>query len=436
MGFSLPAAGGPWQTLAMPPTRQRYLVLTGLCLAASLAYLTRNGVGPAESTIRADLGLTKEQSGWLMSMFFWPYALCQIPAAELSRRIGVRRALPLFAGIWSLATMGLAMGQLMIMAGARALMGIGQAGLVPASLGAISRWFPRQGQAFPAGAFGGFMSVGSIVAAPLTAWLLIACGWRWMFVIYAIPGVLWAIWFRWMYRNSPAENPAVNEAERSLIAAGEPMETAAAPKAATPWRSLLTHPAMACLCAQQFCRAAGYIFFATWFATYLQEARGVTIEKSGWLTALPLMGDFAGSLVGGFLSDRVLRKTGNWRLARQGLTIVALVLSACLIVTAWFVAHPIGAVGVISAGMFCAALANPCASAVVMHTGGRHVATVSATMNMCGNFGAAAFPLAVPVVLKLAGSWDAVLFAFAGLYLVAAVFWFLMKPRQNAFDGV
>ena len=70
----------------MAATRTRYVVLSGLCGAAALAYFTRNGMAPAESTIRGDLGLTKEQSGVLMSAFFWPYALCQIPAAMLEAR--------------------------------------------------------------------------------------------------------------------------------------------------------------------------------------------------------------------------------------------------------------------------------------------------------------------------------------------------------------
>ena len=74
----------------MKPTRTRFIVLAGICAGAALAYFTRNGVGPAESTIRAELGITKEQSGMLMSSFFWPYALCQIPAAMLAQRLGSR----------------------------------------------------------------------------------------------------------------------------------------------------------------------------------------------------------------------------------------------------------------------------------------------------------------------------------------------------------
>lgn len=419
---------------AMQPTRARFIVLSGLCAAAALAYFTRNGVAPAESTMRAELGLTKEQSGVLMSAFFWPYALCQIPAAMLAQRLGARWTFSLYAVLWSLATAGLALGQMNLMIASRAFMGVAQAGLVPVGIMVMARWFPRTAQASASGAFSGFMSVGSIVAAPLTAWLVVTCGWRWMFVLYAVPGMVWALWFVVWYRNDPAQHPAVNEAELQVI--GHKDAALSTTRTAVPWSLLLTSPAMWCLCIQQFCRAAGYIFFGSWFATYLQEARGVTILGSGWLTTLPLLADVTGCMFGGVLSDTVLRWTRSQRIARQGVSVVALLLCAGLIFGAWGVAHPVLAVAVISAGMFCAGAANPCLGATVMHLGGSHAGTVSAVTNMCGNFGAACFPLAVPWLLHHAGGWNAVLTGFGVLYIVAAVFWLLLKAEESAFERV
>ena len=416
----------------MKASNTRFIVLAGICAGAALAYFVRNGVGPAESTIRAELGISKEQSGMLMSAFFWPYALCQIPAAMLAQRMGSRWALSLYGVLWSLATAGLALGNLAVMIGSRAFMGVAQAGLVPVGTTVMSRWFPRTAQASASGAFSGFMSVGSIVAAPLTAWLVVSVGWRWMFVWYAVPGVLWAVWFAVWYRNRPSEHPAVNDAEREFI--GQHGTDVTNEPGAVPWDVLITSPAMWCLCAQQFCRAAGYIFFASWFATYLQEARGVTILGSGWLTTLPLLADVTGCMFGGVLSDAVLRWTSNQRLARQGLSAIALLLCAGLIFSAWFVAQPVMAVLVISAGMFCAATANPCLGATVMSLGGPHVATVSATANMFGNLGAAAFPIAVPWLLANAGGWNAVLGGFGALYIIAAVFGLLIRANSSIFD--
>ena len=412
----------------MKPSRTRFIALAGLCAAAALAYLTRNAPGTAESTIRGDLGLSKEQSGWLISAFFWPYALCQIPAAVVLKRIGARRALPWFAVLWSLASALSAVGGLTMLLIGRACMGVAQAGLVPVGVSAMARWFPRSEQGLASGAFGGFMSVGGIVAAPLTASLLMPLGWRWTFVMFALPGVLWAVWFGGWFRDEPSEHQSVNEAERELIG-GE--RSAATGPTAMPWRLLFASPAMWFLCAQQVCRAAGYIFFSSWFATYLQEARGVTIIHSGWLSALPLLADVTGCIFGGALTDAVLRWTGKERLARQGISVIALLMCAGLIACAWSVANPTLAVLVISAGMFCAAIANPCGSAVTMRIGGKHCATVSGTMNMCGNFGAASFPIVVPWLLRTTGSWNAVLVGFAALYVLAAGFWLMLRTDKS-----
>lgn len=422
---------------AAPSTRVRYGVLAGLCAAAALAYFVRNGVALAESTIRTDLGITREQSGWMMSAFFWPYALCQIPAAMLAARTGSRWAFALYAALWSLATAGMALGALGWMTTSRACMGVAQAGLVPVAVNTLSRWFPKSTQATAAGAFSGSMSVGSIAAAPLTAWLVLACGWRWMFLLYALPGVVWALWFAWWHRETPAEHRAVNEAERQLIGTHPTPATGITSSSPACWRSLAASPAIWLLCVQQFFRAAGYMFFASWFATYLQEARGVELLKSAWLTTLPLLADVAGGFSGGMLSDALLHRTGNQRLSRQGLTMIMLLLCAVLIFCAWLVVHPVLAVLIISLGMYCAGVVNPCYSATLMTCGGRQAGTLSAITNMAGNFGAASFPILVPWLLRLSsGNWDAVLFSFSGLYVVATICWWLLKTEGTSFDSL
>lgn len=413
----------------MKPSRARYIVLAGLCTAAALAYFVRNGVAPAESTIRADLGLTKEQSGMMMSAFFWPYALCQIPAAMLAQRLGARWALALYAMMWSLAMAGFALGELGWMTASRAFMGVAQAGLVPVGVSMMARWFPRSSQATAAGAFSGFMSVGSIVAAPLTAWSVLHLGWRWMFLLYAVPGLLWAAWFAWWHRDDPARHPALNDAERDLIGRHAMDATKSAPEASL--RAVAASPALWLLCAQQFCRAAGYIFFASWFATYLQEARGLALVKSAWLTTLPLIADVLGGFSGGLISDALLHRTQSRRIARQGMAMVALLLCASLIFIAWTVADPVLAVLVISAGMYCAGVVNPCYSATLMTCGGSNTATWSAMTNMCGNLGAASFPILVPWLIANAGGWNAVLLAFGAIYIVAAAIWVVLNPRPQ-----
>ena len=176
-------------------------------------------------------------------------------------------------------------------------------------------------------------------------------------------------------------------------------------------------------------RAAGYIFFTSWFATYLQETRGVGIAKSGFLNMLPLIVVVAAGMLGGALSDWLLRRTGRRDIARRWMSMMSLFTCAALIFWSLVIEDVVVAVLVISAGSFFAALAAPCAYAMTIDMGGTHVATVNATVNMTGNLGAWAFPIVVPWLLAHFGNWDAVLVVFGTLYVVGALFWLFVKPE-------
>lgn len=431
------------------PTLVRFAVLAWLCAAAALAYVSRNAIAVAESSMRADLDLTKDQSGWLMSAFFISYAVCQIPGAWVGQRFGARQALPAFAVAWSVATATMAAGGFIILIVSRVAKGLAQAGLFPVCTGVVANWFPGTGRAFATGALASFMSVGGAAGAALTGWLVVEIGWRWMFALYSLPGLLWAVWFWKWFRNVPREHDSVNAAERKVIEGlppEAPVDEPLSPTTAgqknsgrssatpTPWLQLLTSPAMWCIGGQQFFRAAGYMFFTSWFATYLQESRGVTIGTSGVLTMLPLLSVVAGSLAGGAVSDAVLRRSGSLRLARQALAGCSLVLCAALTLSAYFFADTLAAVLIISAGSFFAAVAGPCGYTITIDMGGEHVPTVNSVMNMCGNVGAMLFPLAVPWLLRQTGSWNAVLLCFGALYIAGAICWWCLRAQGNVFD--
>ncbi|HKX60341.1 MAG TPA: MFS transporter [Verrucomicrobiae bacterium] len=444
---------GEWHSdsAGAKPTKTRFVVLTWLCTAAALAYVSRNAIAVAESTVRGDLGLTKQQSGWLMSAFFFSYALCSIPAAQFGQRLGSRRALPMFATVWSIATAATAfvggLGGFLI---ARIVQGVAQSGLFPTTTVSVSKWFPLTGRGFATGALGSFMSLGGALCAWLTGVLLevfeprVAAGWNWRltFLIFAIPGIIWALGFWWWFRDEPGEHRSVSGAELRLISGSlttkaevrcPPGEGRVKP-AALPWLALISSPALWWLCGQQAFRAAGYMFFTSWFATYLQETRGVSIAQSGFLNMLPLIVVVIAGLVGGALSDWLLQRTASRNVARRWMSVLSLFSCAILIFWALVIENALAAVLVISAGSFFAALASPCAYAMTIDMGGQHVATVNATMNMMGNFGAWAFPIVVPWLLVRFGNWDAVLVVFGALYVIGALFWLLLKPEGTVFE--
>lgn len=422
------------------PSSMRFVVLAWLCGAAAICYASRNGLGVAESTIRAELGLSKEAMGLVMALFFVPYALGQIPGGWLADRLGSRRSIPLFAVGWSIATcvMGWATG-LWILVTAWFLNGLFQAGLFPACTNTFSKWFPPTRRAVASGWLASAMSVGSTAASAVAALLIDEIGWRWAFGIFGATGLVWAAGFRRSFRDRPEEHGSVNRGELAIIRQPDPASAPTTQRAdhelgREVWLALLLSPATWFICSQQFCRAGGQIFFSTWFPTYLQEARGVSVVSSGVLNSLPLLAIVTGSLLGGIVSDWVLTVTGSRRWARQGVASSCMVTCSAFVVLARTIDHPVLAVLVISAGTLLGAIGGPAAYAITIDMGGRHVAKLFGCMNMVGNLGAASISLGVPRFLKWSGDWEQVLLLFAGLWLAAGLFWLLLNPNGNVFQ--
>jgi ACS family D-galactonate transporter-like MFS transporter len=417
------------------PTSKRYRVLALLALAAAIAYAARNAVGVAESTIREDLGLSLRQSGWFMGTFFWSYAMLQVPGGWLAHRRGSRLAMVLFASGWSTAALciGLAPG-LWLLLTAQLVMGAAQAGIFPASCFSISHWIPLARRTLACGVLTMGMQVGAITAGFLTGPLIVLFGWRWVFVAYAVPGFLWAGSFLIRFCDNPADDPSVNDAELALIRTEQDQAKSEVVSAPTPWREIARNRAIWFLCGQQVCRAAGYMFFASWFPTFLQQTRGVSVEDSGYLQALVFAGTMTGCLLGGLLTDWIWRNTGNLRLSRSGVGATFLMGCALLIVAAWFVESTYVAVGLLALGALFAALAGPCAFSATIDIGGEHVPQVFGLMNMMGNFAAAACPILVAELFEWTSNWTLVLLVFAGIYFVGSCCWALVDCRHRI-DG-
>ncbi|MCA9084462.1 MAG: MFS transporter [Planctomycetaceae bacterium] len=420
------------QSQESQPTNVRYGVLALLTLSSAIAYLTRSAVSVSESTIRDDLGLSLVQSGTFMGMFFWSYALLQIPGGWLAYEKGAKYALILFMACGAVATfcVGIAPGLWLLLL-AQLVMGAAQAGMFPAACYSISHWVPISRRAFACGVFTMGMQVGAVAASILTAELIEQIDWRLVFVIYSIPGFIWVVAFWNSFHDSPLDDPNVNAAERRLIQPIENAEESRTQKKSVPWIKILQHRGIWFLCGQQVCRAAGYMFFASWFPTFLQKTRNVSVTESGYLQALVFSGTLVGCLCGGWLTDWLLNRTGSLRLSRSLVGTTFLMACSTLILAAWFVESTPIAVGLLTIGAFFAALAGPCAFSASMDIGGDYVPQVFGLMNMTGNLAAAACPVFIGYLFRMTTNWGLVLLVFAGIYGVGAICWLLVDVSEE-----
>ncbi|MDB5312235.1 MAG: sauU 2 [Gemmataceae bacterium] len=410
----------------------RYTLLSFLCLATVIAYIQRSALGVPSKTIEGELGLSPRDMGLVMSVWYWAYALGQLPAGWLADRLGSKPALVLFAVTWSALTgmVGLATGLpgLLLLWG---LMGCAQAGIFPCCTKAIGSTFPRTEQAIASGMLACCMSFGAALAQKVTGLLLGPLSWQQVFGLYAIPGLVWAIVFALVVPRPEPPKPIISKTEADLD------DWAALPPptpAPAPWSKLVCDGQMQLLCIQQFLRASAVAFFYTWFPRFLQETRHLGEQEAGALAAWPPFVGMFGGLLGGVCSDWLLHRTGNPRLSRQGLTIAAMVTSAGTGLAAYFAADPSVVVALLCVAAFCGMAGGVSAYSLAITFGGKRVATVFATMNMSGNVGAAMFPLAVGFLVSVTGDWSTALLLFAGLFAVDAVCWVFLNPKGTLFD--
>lgn len=412
-----------------------------LCALAFLTYFDRVCIVRAQPEIRADLHLTEPQMGAILGAFWLAYALFEIPGGWLGDRRGPRRTLTRIVLGWSLFTSlsGAAVGFTSLLA-CRFLFGAGEAGAFPNMAKVQSRWLPQRVQARAGGllwlvarwggAFSGVI-LGSILR--LAARLHLGLSpWRFGFFLSGIVGLIWCCAFFPWFRDDPAEKESVNDAERTLIGADRP--SAANAPATVPWGQLLASPSLWGLAALYFCGSFGWSFFVSWMPEFLLKVHGLTYDKSEWLSAAPTFFGGIACLVGGSLSDYLVRKTGHARLGRAILPVLGCLTAAVAMVGIRFVHTPRQAVVLMCVASAAYDLGQASNWASIIALGGRYAGTACGFMNMLGNFGNAVQPVVGALVFKHFGFGP--LFAlYAGAYVLAASTWLFIDPRSTFYGA-
>ena len=86
------------------PTRVRYQVMAFLCVLSFLTYYDRVCIMQAQNDIQRDLGLNDQQMGLVLGIFWFAYALFEIPSGWLGDVYGPRKVLIRIVLWWSVFT--------------------------------------------------------------------------------------------------------------------------------------------------------------------------------------------------------------------------------------------------------------------------------------------------------------------------------------------
>jgi len=417
------------------PTRVRRLVLFAVCLVYLITYLDRVNISVAAPLMMKHFGLNKLQWGLVLSVFSWTYSSFQIPIGMLSDKFGPRKILAAIVFFWSLMTAATAMAwSLASLVVIRLLFGVGEAGAFPTATRAFSHWMPSSERGFAQGVTHGASRFGGAVTPVIVAMIMARWGWRSVFFIFAITGFVWSgFWYFW-YRDKPTEYTqrwgSVNQAEIDLIDGGKSgkkipkLKFKTLLKSKNMWFLSLSYPT--------YC----YVIwiYLTWLPAYLVEARGFSIIKMGIFASLPLMAGTIGDTLGGWLSDKIWRRTGRGTFARRVVAMTGMLVAAAFMIPGALAHSAYMAVFLLACSLFGLEMAVGVYWAVCLDVGHEYAGTVSGMMNSIGNIGSALSPLVFGAILQFTGSWVYPFIVASGILVVGVLLWLGVNPELSVAD--
>ena len=407
-------------------TRARFTLLRFAFFLSVVTFLDRVCIASAASSIREDLHLTAVEMGWVFSAFTLAYAIFEIPSGWLGDTIGPRKVLTRIVLWWSAFTMatGIAWNFVSLLT-FRFLFGAGEAGAFPNTSRSFSQWFPvsERGRAHGITFMG--TRLGGALAPLLAVALIATAGWRASFWIFGSIGFVWAFaWWKW-FRDDPARHPSVDPAELQLI---QKERGEVSDRHRLEWRYLLSRNLLF-ICLAYFAFGYGLYFYLTWLPTYLREARGFSARDAGLLAGLVLLAGAGTSILGGFWTDRWVKRYGL-KIGRCGVTAIALPSSGLVLLAGAMTDHALAAALLIAVASGLADLSISAAWAMCHDIGGDAAGTVTACMNTFANLGGTIAPLVMGYSVELLGSWRIPLLITAMMYVLGGVFALLVNPSR------
>jgi MFS family permease len=403
--------------------------LTLIFLICILNYMDRGTLSVANPLIRNELGLSLAQMGVLLSAFLWPYAFTLLVAGGLVDRWRPRRMLTTSLIVWSIAQ-GIAgfivsYGQFLA---ARAFLGVGEAPMFPTAARVVKDWYHEGDQGLGVGIWNGAPALGTAFAPALLTPIMLVFGWRWMFVLMGLVGLVFAgIWFA-VYRDFDASE--LDHADRHYLYGGQEAPVTHAVRASA-WGRLFRFRTTWGLILGFFGNVyIGWLFIA-WLPGYLEIQRHMSIPKTGFVASVPFLFGFVGSVAAGWLADR-LTKGGMTAIgSRKLLTVIGLVIMALATFAAAETPSNFIAVASISVAIFFGfgssgtswSLANAAAPQ-------SYAASLGAIMDFGGFIGGALAPLVTGFVVQASGSFTPALLVAGAIGLLSAAAYLILIPNR------
>ncbi|WP_020567828.1 MFS transporter [Neolewinella persica] len=312
----------------------RWWVVGLIALATVINYIDRQSLNVLWPEISVDLfpdktdDQRKEIYAFISVVFVFSYAFGQALFGKIFDWIGTRFGFVLSIGVWSLATaLHAVASSVASFAFFRSILGIAEAGNWPGATKGNAEWFPTKERALAQGIFNSGAAIGGIISIPLIAYLSIHFGWKTIFVLVGLAGLLWLIPWMVLVKSPPKSHPWITEEERQYILTGQQnqdldedgdFDEGYNPDTIT----MLSHKESWGVIIASAVIDPIWWLFVFWIPIYLSEVYGMDVKTIGIYGWVPYVGAMFGAWFGGLLAQNRLR--AGWNVDRTRKLVITL----------------------------------------------------------------------------------------------------------------
>ena len=402
------------------------LTIFFLFLIGVVNYLDRSALSIANTTIQKDLAISPMQMGVMLSAFSVAYAFSQLPLGALIDKLGSKLALGGSLVVWSVAQAAFGLfssyGHLV---GLRVLLGIGEAPVFPSAAKALSEWFDTQERGTATGWVWSSTCIGPCLAPPLLTVFMVHLGWRGMFILTGVMGLLLAVcWFK--FYKSKAQYMA--ETGRA-----EPVPVQQVKAVKVRWTSLFKDRNT----WGAFLGFMGVIYMIwlnlTWLPGYFEREHGLDLYRTAWVVSLAYLFGALGTIVAGKCCDRLVARGMRVLASRKMMVILGLLGGALFTLIVAFTTNVVACVILLCLTMFFINISSATAWMIVNTiVPSERVASFGSIQNFGGYLAGSIAPILTGFSVQQSGSFSSAFVISAVVAACSAFAYFALLKEPQA----